>query len=134
MQKGHQIMTTEQRPVTSVLVVDDDPYIVEFMTEVLTAAGCEVRSAHDGEQALQEADTFCPDVVFLDIVIPEQDGWLVCSKLKTTPNSPAIVLITGHPDHKTDRFASFVDADELMKKPFCKEDVLRVLYKLMEHR
>ena len=127
-------MTTEQRPVASVLVVDDDPDIVEFMTDVLTAAGCIVRSARDGEQALQEADTFCPDAVFLDVVIPEQDGWLVCSKLKTTPNSPAIVLITGHADHKTDRFASFVDADEVLKKPFYKEDVLRVLNNLMEHR
>ncbi len=89
-------MTTEQRPVASVLVVDDNPDIVEFMAEVLTAAGRVVRSARDGEQALQEADTFCPDVVFLDFVIPEQDGWLVCSKLTTTPNSPAIVLITGY--------------------------------------
>lgn len=125
-------MTAEQRPLASVLVVDDNPDIVEFMTQVLAAAGCEVRSARDGEQALQEADAFSADVVFLDIVIPEQDGWLVCSKLKSSPKSPAIVLMTGHPDHKTDRFASFVDADEVLKKPFCQEDVLRVLKKLLD--
>ena len=68
-----------------------------------------------------------PDLVFLDICIPEQDGWLVCSKLKLRPNAPTIVLMTGSTENKTDRFADFVHADVVLRKPFSEEDVLNVL-------
>ncbi|MBC8355737.1 MAG: response regulator [Planctomycetes bacterium] len=113
----------------SVLVVDDDSDVVEFMTHVLRAADCDVCSATDGEQALQQAEANKLDIVFLDINIPEQDGWLVCSKLKMPLDGPRIVLITGRTDSDTDRFAGFVHADEVLKKPFSEEDVLRILKK-----
>ena len=118
-------MFNEQR--VSVLVVDDDPDIVEFMTHVLRAANCDVCSASDGEQALQQADENDPDVVFLDINIPEQDGWLVCSKLKMRLDGPRIVLMTGRSENDTDRFAHFVHADDVLKKPFSDADVLRIV-------
>ncbi|MBP88552.1 MAG: hypothetical protein CMJ64_17860 [Planctomycetaceae bacterium] len=111
----------------STLVVDDDPDVVEFMTHVLRSASCDVCFALDGDEALQQAEANDPDVVFLDINIPEQDGWLVCSKLKMPVKGPKIVLITGRTENDTDRFAGFVHADEVLKKPFTEEDVLRVL-------
>ena len=73
-------MLSDQRLCT--LVVDDDPDVVDFMTHLLQSANCNVRSAANGDQALQEVESLCPDIVFLDIDIPEQDGWLVCFKLK----------------------------------------------------
>jgi DNA-binding response OmpR family regulator len=118
-------MFNEQR--VSALVVDDDPDIVEFMTHVLQSENCHVCSASDGEQALQQADENDPDVVFLDINIPEQDGWLVCSKLKMRLDGPRIVLMTGRSEHDIDRFAHFVHADDVLKKPFSEADVLRIV-------
>ncbi len=118
-------MFTNQK--LSTLVVDDDPDIVDFMTHVLQAANCEVHSAGDGEQALQEAMACKPQVVFLDVNIPDQDGWLVCSKLKMPLKGPRIVLITGRTESDTDRFAAFVHADEILHKPFSEEDVLRAM-------
>jgi CheY-like chemotaxis protein len=109
------------------LVVDDDPDVVEFMTHVLRSTGCDASFALDGDEALQQAEGNDPDIVFLDINIPEQDGWLVCSKLKMPPKGPAIVLITGRTENDTDRFASFVHADDVLRKPFSGEDVLRVM-------
>ena len=114
-------------PKLSVLVVDDDPDVIEFMTHVLRSAGCDVCFALDGDEALRQAEANEPDVVFLDINIPEQDGWLVCSKLKVPLQGPAIVLITGRTENDTDRFASFVHADDILRKPFSDEDVLRVM-------
>ncbi len=111
----------------SVLVVDDDSDIVEFVTHVLRSANCKVCSAGDGEQALQQADENNPSVVFLDINIPEQDGWLVCSKLKMRLGGPRIILMTGRSEQDTDRFAHFVHADDVLKKPFSDEDILRVV-------
>jgi len=118
-------MYNEQRLVS--LVVDDDPNILEFIEDVLSSASCDVRTAKDGEHALQQANACRPDLVFLDICIPEQDGWLVCSKLKLQSNAPRVVLMTGYADDETADFANFVDADEVLKKPFSEEDVLRVL-------
>ena len=118
-------MYPEQR--LSALVVDDDPDILEFMTHVLQSMGCGVCTAVDGEQALEQAEANHPDVVFLDINIPEQDGWLVCSKLKMPLDGPRIILITGRTDDDTDRFAEFVHADDVLKKPFSEADVLRVV-------
>lgn len=111
----------------STLVVDDDPDVVEFMTHLLRSAGYDVSSASDGDEALRQAEAHDPDVVFLDINIPEQDGWLVCSKLKMPPKGPTIVLITGRTENDTDRFAGFVHADEVLRKPFTEEDVRRVM-------
>ena len=111
----------------STLVVDDDPDIIAFMSHVLRSAGCDVCLASDGDLALTQAEANHPDVVFLDINIPEQDGWLVCRKLKMLPNAPAIVLITGRTESNTDRFADFVHADGVLRKPFVSADVQRVL-------
>ena len=118
-------MLSDQR--LSTLVVDDDPDVVEFMTNFLRSANCNVRSATNGDQALQEADSFCPDIVFLDIDIPEQDGWLVCFKLKMRGKAPPIVLITGRTEENTDRFADLVHADGVLLKPFSGDDVQRVM-------
>jgi len=118
-------MLSDQR--LSTLVVDDDPDVVGFMTHFLQSANHEVRSAVNGDQALQEAESFCPDIVFLDIDIPEQDGWLVCFKLKMREKAPPIVLITGRTDENTDRFAEFVHADGVLRKPFTSDDVLSVI-------
>ena len=111
----------------STLVVDDEPDVVDFLAHVLRSADCEVHSAEDGERALEQADACSPDVVFLDINIPEQDGWLVCSKLKMRSNAPTIVLITGRTKGDTERFADFVHADDVLNKPFSAEDVLRIV-------
>lgn len=111
----------------SALVVDDDPDVIEFMSNVLAAANCQVATATDGEQALEQSSSVHPDIVFLDIAIPEQDGWLVCSKLKMLENAPPIVLITGRTAEDTDRFADFVHADRVLRKPFSAEAVLRVI-------
>ena len=118
-------MFPEQR--LSALVVDDDPDVVEFVTHVLRSANCDVCSAFDGEQALEQAEAHDLDVVFLDINIPEQDGWLVCSKLKMPIDGPRIILMTGRTENDTDRFADFVHADDVLKKPFFEKDVRRVL-------
>ena len=94
---------------------------------LLQTANCDVFSAADGERALRLAAVNNPEVVFLDIIIPEQDGWLVCSKLKMRLDAPRIVLMTGRTENDTERFADFVHADDVLKKPFSDEDVLRIV-------
>lgn len=114
------------------LVVDDDADIVEFVSKVVRARGYEVRCAYDGDEALVLAKRFPPDVMFLDINLPNQDGWLVCNKLKLQTPSMQIVLITGETREDLYRFASFVCADDLIKKPFRASQIERTLDQLNE--
>jgi two-component system OmpR family response regulator len=110
-----------------VLIVDDDADISHFLSTCFDGAGYSTRCAANGDEALWLAAEFAPDVVFLDILIPEEDGWLVCSKLKLQPGGPLIVLITGQKDRATKRFADFVHADAFLEKPFGPEQALDML-------
>ena len=94
---------------------------------VLESAGCEVQNAEDGEEALTAAFEFQPEIVFLDINLPKQFGWLVCAKLKLTEPSPQVVLITGLVSDDLNSFSEFVKAGDVLQKPFSAEDVLRFI-------
>jgi DNA-binding response OmpR family regulator len=117
-------MSTDKLSPVRALVVDDDSDIREFVGSLLESAGCEVRVVADGERALIETIEFQPEIVFLDIKIPEQDGWLVCAKIKLVEPSPTVVLMTGHSDDNLDSFSEFVKADNVLRKPFSAGDVL----------
>ena len=106
------------------LVVDDDPDIREFVGGLLESVGCEVQVAVDGEQALIQAFEFQPEIVFLDVNLPKQFGWLVCAKLKLIEPSPTVILMTGLTCDDLDSFSEFVKAGDVLRKPFSAEDVL----------
>ncbi len=120
-------MTNDTPTPVRALVVDDDPDIREFVSCVLESAGCEVQIAADGEQALIEAFEFQPEIIFLDVGLPKQFGWLVCAKLKLIEPSPQVILITGLVSDDVDSFSEFVKAGDVLQKPFSAEDVLRFL-------
>jgi CheY-like chemotaxis protein len=120
-------MFPEKRRPTSALVVDDNPDTREFVGRILTNQGCDVHFANDGEEALSVARCLHPEVVYLDINMPEQDGWLVCAKLKYFPDAPTVVLMTGTQRDNLFRFAEFVKADTVLRKPFSANQVIESL-------
>ena len=117
-------MSTDKLKPVRVLVVDDDSDIREFVGGILESVGCEVYVAVDGEQALIQAFEFQPEIVFLDIKLPKQFGWLVCAKLKLVEPSPTVILITGLDCDDLDSFSEFVKAGDVLRKPFSADDVL----------
>ena len=114
-------MTNDTPTPVRALVVDDDPDIREFVSCVLESAGCEVQIAADGEQALIEAFEFQPEIVFLDVGLPKQFGWLVCAKLKLIEPSPQVILITGLVSDDVDSFSEFVKAGRSEERRVGKE-------------
>ena len=123
-------MSDQVQMPTHVLVVDDDADIVEFVTTFLKSSGYRVTCAYDGEDALQKTREHLPQFVLLDLNIPIQDGWLVCSKLKLVKSAPKIVFITGETRPDLEQFAEFVHADAVLRKPFGVEDIKRVIDEL----
>jgi putative two-component system response regulator len=87
---------------------------------LLTAAGSEVVSVSDGREALEEFTCFEPDVVLLDVTMPELDGFETCRRLKDDPATrlTPVILLTGL-DREADRLRGIeVGADDIVLKPF----------------
>lgn len=111
---------------SKILIVDDEPRVSRLVTEVLTAVGYQVVVAASGGMAIQMVALEQPDLVLLDILLPQMDGYQVCSRLREFTDVPIIMLTAKARD--TDILRGFdVGADDYLTKPFnSKELVARV--------
>ena len=82
-------MATKQK----ILIVDDEPDAIELIEFNLKASGYEVVTAADGEEALQKARSVLPQLIILDLMLPEVDGMEVCKILRRDPRTAAIPII-----------------------------------------
>jgi two-component system KDP operon response regulator KdpE len=109
--------------MTRVLVVDDEPQIARALVINLRARGYEVDAAHDGASALELAAARHPDVVLLDLGLPDMDGTQVIRGLRGWTKIPVIVLSARHAsDEKVD--ALDAGADDYVTKPFGMDELL----------
>jgi two-component system OmpR family response regulator len=106
------------------LLVDDEPHILQFLELGLTNEGFEVRTAPDGMTAVTVANQFQPHVVILDIMMPGIDGFEVCRLLKKTGSAVSVIMLTAK-DEVDDRVKGLsIGADDYMVKPFSFEELL----------
>ncbi|NUT46418.1 MAG: response regulator [Saccharothrix sp.] len=108
--------------MTTVLVVDDDPQVMTTLRISLRANGYDVLTAADGASALRAADDH-PDVVVLDLGLPDQDGVEVITALRRTTTAPIVVLSARHDSADKVR-ALDAGADDYVTKPFGMEEFL----------
>jgi DNA-binding response OmpR family regulator len=103
-----------------VLLVDDEEVNLDLMEQLVTAEGYEVIRASDGETALEMVKTAKPDVIFLDIVMPQMNGLEVLRKIKTSPFSYAIpvIMVTAIAGIEERVKAIQAGADDFITKPF----------------
>jgi DNA-binding response OmpR family regulator len=113
-------------PVARIVVAEDDSNIASLIVSYLEREGYEVAVAHDGIRALELAERLHPDLVVLDLMLPELDGWEVCKRLRQTTDTPILMLTARGEEH--DRILGFaLGADDYVVKPFSPgELVLRV--------
>lgn len=103
--------------VSTILVVDDEKNIVQLARLYLDKEGFRVEAAYDGAQALEKAKILRPDLIILDIMMPEIDGLSVCKELRRTSNVPIIILTARGDD--VDRVVGLeLGADDYVTKPF----------------
>jgi DNA-binding response OmpR family regulator len=101
----------------TILVVDDEKNIVQLARLYLNNEGYRVEAAYDGAQALEKVRTVRPDLVVLDIMMPELDGLSVCRELRKSSNIPIIILTARGDD--VDRIVGLeLGADDYVTKPF----------------
>lgn len=118
--------------VQRVLVADDEPQIQRFLKPSLTAAGYEVIAAVDGAEALKLAATRAPDVVLLDLGLPDMDGKDVIRQLRTWSKVPIVVLSAR--DREAEKIAALdLGADDYVNKPFGIGELMARLRTALRH-
>jgi len=119
-----------------VLVVDDEPKIVQVVRDYLERAGYGVRVAHDGRSALTAALCDKPDMIILDLGLPEMDGLDVTRELRRSSNAP-IIMLTARSEETDKLIGLELGADDYVTKPFSPKELVarvRALFRRIESR
>jgi DNA-binding response OmpR family regulator len=110
-------MTLSEFSGCTVLVVDDEPMVREVVTTYLTRDGLDVTEAADGASALRAFEENRPDLIVLDVMLPEVDGFSLLSRVRSQSNVPVIMLTAR--GEETDRVLGLeLGADDYVVKPF----------------
>ena len=114
------------------LVVDDDIFLLRAVADVLEEEGYDVHTASNGFSAMRQAAELRPDVILLDLRLPERTGSEVLDELRTSAATRdlAVVVVSGHPDELSD--AHLADIDGLVVKPFDERDLLETVRRAIQ--
>lgn len=116
-----------------VLVVDDDPLITSMLRRALRAEGYDVRTANDGDEGLERVRERRPDLVVLDLLMPNVDGMEVCRRLREESDLPILILTAK--DETEDRVRGLDSgADDYLVKPFALDELLARVRALLRRR
>ncbi|HSB42829.1 MAG TPA: response regulator transcription factor [Methylomirabilota bacterium] len=108
------------------LVVEDEPDVAEMIRYNLGREGYEVRLAGSGTEALRQARETRPDVILLDIMVPQLNGWEICRRLKQDRETAAIpvIMVTGRAEEGDKVLGFEMGADDYVTKPFSPRELL----------
>jgi len=123
----------------TILVVDDEPDFASIVQANLKKEGFNVEVAYDGVEALEKVKANPPDAIVLDVMMPEKDGFEVCSELKKDEKymDIPIIMLTAVADHvSSTRYSHHsgmsMEADDYLPKPASAEDTLESVKSLLE--
>lgn len=116
-----------------ILVVDDDPYILLSLEFLMKKNGFDVTVARNGTEALELLSTHKPDVVLLDIMMPDVDGYEICSRIKSskTLKDIKVVFMSAKTKEADIQKGLNLGASLYIKKPFSTRDLLKQVKELM---
>lgn len=106
-----------------ILVVDDDKSIRELLSEYLAKAGFSIISAEDGIEMTLKLKDNQPDLIILDVMMPGDDGFTLCQRIRQTSNVP-IIMLTANSDEVDKVLGLEIGADDYIAKPFSPRELL----------
>ena len=119
----------------SILLVDDDRDMLHALVTVLDGTGATIRTAGDGNEAVEVASEFDPDLVVLDAMLPKRSGFLVLEKLKSPHRKrgqrPYVIMITGNAGKRHQVWAKSLGVDDYLNKPFRMERLVESMTELL---
>ena len=119
-----------------ILVIDDEPYALRAMSYLLTREGYEVITATNGEEGLQRVRELRPPLVFLDIMMPQMDGYEVCQHIRSDSGlDKTYIIMLSAKGQQIDRERGLLGgADEYMTKPFSPREVAQRVRTILAER
>ena len=119
--------------MAKILVVDDSPSEMAKFRDILTRHQYEVIEAHTGDDGIQKANEFFPDVILMDVVMPEMNGFQATRKLTRDPKTSHIpVVIISTKNQETDRvWGKRQGAKEYITKPIDESGLVQIIRKVM---
>lgn len=116
-----------------VLIADDEPNIVTALEYLLRNSGYEVRVAANGEEALAQVESFLPDVVLMDIMMPLKSGYEVCQRMRERPewNHIKIVMVSAKGRDAEVTKGLSLGADLYVIKPFSSRELVDAINRLV---
>ncbi|HEY0734490.1 MAG TPA: response regulator [Herpetosiphonaceae bacterium] len=110
---------------TVILVIEDDPALRGFLSDLLEGEGYRAHCVESGTHGLQALEALTPDLVLLDLVLPDLDGYAVCQQIRANVQRRIpIVMLSANRDPLDVLEALHVGVDEYLRKPFEVEDLL----------
>ena len=108
-----------KRLSSKILIVDDDPDIIEILRYNLSLAGYKVKAASNGKEAIKKAKIFIPEIILLDVMMPEMDGIEACRLIREIPslNNSRIIFLSARNEDYTQLSAFDAGADDYISKP-----------------
>jgi len=118
----------------SVLVVEDEPHIVDSLSFLMKQAGFRVWIARDGDTALRMVASEMPDLVLLDVMLPRRDGYQVCQAIRANPEWDGIrVIMLSAKGRELDRRKGIaLGADDYITKPFSTREIVERVQRSLE--
>jgi len=118
-----------------ILIVDDNRLVRLSLKRLLEGAGYRVMEARDGREGLSQQKSAAPDVVVLDLLMPEMDGIELIQQLRKDAPDVAIVAMSAEGSGRIDllHYATLLGADRTLPKPFSNAELLQVLQELLKH-
>jgi two-component system, OmpR family, response regulator len=112
---------TDSDRIPQVLVVDDEPNVRELVQVALKFHGCSVTAAASGKEAIRQAEASKPDLIVLDVMLPDMDGFEVCRRLRAAGNEVPVIFLTAR-DTSSDTVTGLaIGGDDYVTKPFSVE-------------
>lgn len=117
-----------------ILIAEDEPYIVESLGFVLGQAGYSVTAENDGSVVLRRVREVAPDVVILDLMLPNKNGFEILKELKNDPDlfSTPVLVLTAKGQNQDRTTAEQLGADAFITKPFSNREVLACVQRLLD--
>ena len=118
----------------TILIVDDDPDILESMELAMRAEGATTAVAEDGTEAVQESERVNPDAVILDMMLPKRSGFLVLEELTKTDSPPVVTMVTANEGKRHMAYAQSLGVSEYLYKPVSLDRLINRVSTLLEER
>lgn len=128
-----ELISANGHPPPSILVVDDDPDILEALSEILESEGFGIRQARNGLEALDLVANLAPNLILLDLMMPVMDGWEFAERMRGRPEWARIPVIVLSADRNIGTKARELGALGYLAKPFELNELLSMVQTSLQH-